>query len=234
MGLVVSSATLPASVWLVIAAYNEGERLAVTLDGLKSFTQNIIVVDDGSRDHSSDVAKRFPVWVLRHAINRGQGAALQTGIDFALLRGADIIVTFDADNQHDANDLPAIIAPVLANEVDIAIGSRFLGRTENLPSHRRIVLKLGVLFTRLVSRIPVTDTHNGFRAFSRLAAQRIRITQDRMAHASEILDEIHRQKLRYVEVPVTIRYSPETMEKGQSSWNAVRIVWQFLIGKVIR
>jgi polyprenyl-phospho-N-acetylgalactosaminyl synthase len=234
MGLAVTMTALPANVWIVIAAYNEGERLAVTLAGLLPFSTNVIVVDDGSRDHTSEVAKRFPVWVLRHPINRGQGAALQTGIDFALLQGAAIVVTFDADNQHDPQDLPLVIAPVLEKQADIAIGSRFLGRTENMPSHRRVVLKLGVWFTRIVSRIHVTDTHNGFRAFSRMAAERILITQDRMAHASEILDEIRRQNLRYAEVPVTIRYSTATMEKGQSSWNAVRIVLQFLIGKVIR
>lgn len=225
---------VPDGAWVVIAAYNEGERLAVTLRGLLPFARNVVVVDDGSRDDTAAIAGRFPVWVLKHPINRGQGAALQTGLDFAQAKGAEILVTFDADNQHDANDLPAVIAPVLAGTADIALGSRFLGRVENIPTSRKMILKAGVLFTRFVSRIAVTDTHNGFRAFSRSAAQRIRITQDRMAHASEILDEIRAQGLRYVEVPVTIRYSAATLAKGQSSWNAVRVAWQFLIGKVIR
>lgn len=225
---------VPDGAWVVIAAYNEGERLAVTLRGLLPFARNVVVVDDGSRDDTAAIAGRFPVWVLKHPLNRGQGAALQTGLDFALAKGAEILVTFDADNQHDANDLPAVIAPVLAGTAEVALGSRFLGRVENLPTSRRLILKAGILFTRFVSRIAVTDTHNGFRAFSRSAAQRIRITQDRMAHASEILDEIRAQGLRYVEVPVTIRYSAATLAKGQSSWNAVRVAWQFLIGKVIR
>ncbi len=225
---------VPESVWTVIAAYNEGERLAVTLAALLPVCCNVVVVDDGSRDDTAAVARRFPVWVLRHPINRGQGAALQTGLDFALAKGAEVLVTFDADNQHDAADLPAVIAPVLAGTADVALGSRFLGRAENIPASRRLVLKLGVLFTRFVSRIAVTDTHNGFRAFSRAAAARLRITQDRMTHASEILDEIRTLGLRYVEVPVTIRYSDATLAKGQSSWNAVRVAWQFLIGKVIR
>ncbi len=226
--------TVPPNVWVVVAAYNEGERLAVTLRGLLPFCGNVVVVDDGSRDDTAAVAATFPVWVLRHPINRGQGAALQTGLDFALGRGAEVLVTFDADNQHDAADLAAVIAPVLAGTADVALGSRFLGRTENLPASRRLVLKAGVLFTRIVSRIAVTDTHNGFRAFSAAAARRVRITQDRMAHASEILDEIRVQGLRFVEVPVTVRYSAATLAKGQSSWNAVRVVWQFLIGKVVR
>lgn len=225
---------LPPGVWVVIAAYNEGQRLATTLRGLLPFCANVVVVDDGSRDDTSAVAAAFPVWVLKHPINRGQGAALQTGLDFALGRGADILVTFDADNQHDPNDLAAVVAPVLAGTADVVLGSRFLGRTENMPASRRLVLKGGVLFTRLASRIAVTDTHNGFRAFSRRAAQLVHITQDRMAHASEILDEIRVQGLRHVEVPVTIRYSAATLEKGQSSWNAVRVVWQFLIGKIVR
>lgn len=227
-------APLPPGAWVVVAAYNEGERLAVTLRGLLPFAPNVVVVDDGSRDDTAVVARRFPVWVLQHPINRGQGAALQTGLDFALAKGAAILVTFDADNQHDPRDLAAIVAPVLAGSADAALGSRFLGRAENIPTSRRLVLKAGVLFTRLVSRIAVTDTHNGFRAFSRDAAERIRITQDRMAHASEILDEIRSQGLRFVEVPVTIRYSAATLAKGQSSWNAVRVAWQFLIGKVVR
>ena len=226
--------TVPPGVWVVIAAYNEGERLAATLRGLLPVCGNVVVVDDGSRDDTAAVAAMFPVWVLRHPINRGQGAALQTGLAFALDRGAEVLATFDADNQHDADDLAAVVAPVLAGTADVALGSRFLGRTENLPASRRLVLKAGVLFTRVVSRIAVTDTHNGFRAFSAAAARRVRITQDRMAHASEILDEIRVQGLRFVEVPVTIRYSAATLAKGQSSWNAVRVVWQFLIGKVVR
>jgi polyprenyl-phospho-N-acetylgalactosaminyl synthase len=127
-----------------------------------------------------------------------------------------------------------MLAPVVDGVADVALGSRFLGATVDMPTSRRLLLKAALVFTWAVSRIRVTDTHNGFRAFSRRAAQTIRITQDRMAHASEILDEIVRHELRYVEVPVTIRYTAATLAKGQSSWNAARIAWQFLIGKVMR
>lgn len=221
-------------IWIVIAAYNEATRLGNTLGELMSTCGNIVVVDDGSRDETFAIARDAGAWALRHPINRGQGAALQTGIDFALRSGAGIIVTFDADGQHDPADIPAILAPVLSGAADISLGSRFLGRTVGMPVSRRVVLKLAVLFTRIVSQIRVTDTHNGFRAFSRTAASKIRIFQDRMAHASEILDEIRRQQLRYVEVPVTIRYTAGTLAKGQSSLNAVRIAWQFLVGKVTK
>ena len=224
----------PANLWVVVPAYNEGARLGATLDELLPRYANVVVVDDGSRDDTPAVALGRGVWVLRHPINRGQGAALQTGIRFALQRGAGVVVTFDSDGQHDPADIPAVVAPVIAGTADIALGSRFLGHTVGMPTSRRIVLKLAVLFTRVVSRIRVTDTHNGFRAFSRAAAQSVRIRQDRMAHASEILDEIKRLNLRYTEVPVTIRYTAATLAKGQSSWNAVRIAWQFLVGKVVK
>jgi glycosyltransferase involved in cell wall biosynthesis len=223
-----------ADLWIVIPAYNEGARLGATLDELVPHYPNIVVVDDGSRDDTHATALARGVWVLRHAINRGQGAALQTGIRFAVQKEANIVVTFDSDGQHDPTDIPAIVAPVAEGTADVTLGSRFLGHTTGMPVSRRIVLILAVLFTRVVSRIRVTDTHNGFRAFSRLAAQKVRIRQDRMAHASEILDEIKRLKLRYTEVPVTIRYTAATLAKGQSSWNAVRIAWQFLVGKVVK
>ncbi|HEY2909103.1 MAG TPA: glycosyltransferase family 2 protein [Gemmataceae bacterium] len=224
----------PDDIWVVIPAFNEASRIRATLEELLPHQRDVVVVDDGSPDDTANVAKACGVWVVRHPINRGQGAALQTGIDFARLRGAAIIVTFDADGQHDPADIPALLAPVLSGEAEIALGSRFLGTTVGMPLSRRIVLKLGVLFTRFASRIRVTDSHNGFRAFSRSAVDALRIRQDRMAHASEILDEIRRLGLRYREVPVTVRYTAATLAKGQSSWNAVRIVWQFLVGKVVK
>lgn len=222
--------------WAVVPAYNEGARLGATLRELLTAVANVVVVDDGSADDTATIAEQYPVWVLRHVVNRGQGAALKTGIDFALHKGADLIVTFDSDGQHDPNDLAAIIAPVDRGDADIALGSRFLigAQAIGIPLTRWVILKLGILFTRIVSRVAVTDTHNGFRCLSRRAAETIRITQDRMAHASEILDEIHRHGLRYQEVPVTIRYSAATLEKGQSSMNAVRIAWQFLVGRELR
>jgi glycosyltransferase involved in cell wall biosynthesis len=221
-------------VWIVIAAYNEGKRLAATLDGVLPLYRNVVVVDDGSRDDTYDVALGKGVWALRHVINLGQGAALQTGIDFALRQGAEVIVTFDADGQHAADEIERLIAPVRSGEADAALGSRFLGKSVGMPWTRRLVLKAGVLFTRVFSLIKVSDAHNGFRALSRKAAEQIRITQNRMAHASEILDRIREHRLRFVEVPVTIHYTAETMAKGQSSWNAVKIVGELLLGRMVR
>lgn len=225
----------PNDLWVVVAAYNEEPRLGATLAGLRARGyENVVVVDDGSRDRTAEIARAAGVWVLRHLLNLGQGAALQTGISFALLRGAATIVTFDADGQHDPDEIPALLAPVRAGTADVALGSRFLGAAVNIPLSRKLVLKGGVLFTRLFSGVRVTDAHNGFRALSRAAAEQIRLRQNRMAHASEILDQIRERNLRFVEVPVTIRYSAETMAKGQSSWNAVKIVAQLVLGRFVR
>ncbi len=229
-----SSADDTAAVWVVVAAYNEASRLDKTLTTLCPHCPRVVVVDDGSVDDTSAVALRHPVWVLRHVINCGQGAALQTGIDFALSQGAAVIVTFDGDGQHAAEEIERLAEPVLSGRVEVALGSRFLGETFGMPLSRKIVLKLGVLFTRVFSRIYVTDTHNGFRALSRKAAQTIRITQNRMAHASEILDQVRVHRLPFCEVPVTIRYNAETMAKGQSSWNSLKIVGQLVLGRLIR
>lgn len=224
----------PPAVWLVIAAYNEGERLARTLQTVSHRNWQVVVVDDGSRDNTAEVSSRFQVWTLRHPLNCGQGAALRTGIDFALQRGAEIIVTFDADGQHDAEEIPELIAPIVSGHADVALGSRFAGRAVNMPWTRWVTLKLGILFTRIVSGVRVSDVHNGFRALSRSAAERIEIRQPRMAHASEILDEIHRLRLRFVEVPVTITYCEETLAKGQSSLAALRITGHLLLGRFSR
>jgi glycosyltransferase involved in cell wall biosynthesis len=221
-------------VWIVVPAYNEGQRLAATLKDLCTHYGNIVVVDDGSTDDTAAVALAHRVWLARHIINRGQGAALQTGIDFALGRGAAIVVTFDADGQHAVGDVAGMLEPIRHGRVDVVLGSRFLGQAVGMPWGRRLLLKLGVLFTRVVSRVCVTDTHNGLRALSRAAAQRLRITQDRMAHASEILDELRLLGLRYCEVPVTVRYSADSLAKGQRSRNALAILGELLMRRIMR
>ncbi|MCS6977533.1 MAG: glycosyltransferase family 2 protein [Gemmatales bacterium] len=225
----------PAAVWVVIPAYNEASRIGAVLQNLAARRVTVVVVDDGSRDNTAAVALAHEgVWVLRHIVNLGQGAALQTGMDFALQNGAEVIVTFDADGQHDAADVDRLIEPILLGKADVVLGSRFLGKAEGIPWSRRLLLRAAVWFTRWHSGLRVSDTHNGLRAFSRHAASRIRITQNRMAHASEILEQIRANRLSYVEVPVTIRYSAATLAKGQSSWNAIRILGQLLVGKMIR
>lgn len=223
-----------AGVIAVIAAYNEALAIEPVIRGLEPQVAEIVVVDDGSKDATADVARKAGAVVLRHPVNRGQGAALQSGIKLALARGAAIVVTFDADGQHVAADVPKLVAPVASGVADVALGSRFLGGTSNVPAGRRLLLQGAVLFTRLTTGLKLTDAHNGFRAFSRAAAGKIRIRQDRMAHASEIVSEIRRHGLRFVEVPVTVLYTDYSRAKGQSAFGAFRVLFDLLLGKGVR
>ncbi len=221
-------------VFVVIAAYNEERAIEEVAGGVTKLYPNVVVVDDGSRDRTFQAAQRGASFVLRHAVNRGQGAALQTGIAFALSKGAKFIVTFDADGQHRVEDIQHMVAPIAKRDCDITLGSRFLGNTIDMPTSRKITLKLGMLFTRFVSQIDLTDAHNGFRAFSRRAAEKIDIKLDRMAHASEIIDIVQATGLPYREIPVEIRYTEYSLAKGQSASGAFRIVIQYLLGRVLQ
>jgi glycosyltransferase involved in cell wall biosynthesis len=219
-------------IWVIVPAFNEAQRLDRTLCELLRECPNVVVVDDGSTDATHSVCSSHPVWYLRHRFNCGQGAALQTGIEFALQRGAQILVTFDADGQHCASDIPKLVAPLRSGAAEVSLGSRFLGEAKGLPRTRRWVLKFATVFTRLVSRVKVTDAHNGLRALTRSAADRIRLRQHGMAHASEIIDQIRQHDLRYCETPVKVLYNAETLEKGQSCWNSFRIVSDLLMGRL--
>nr|MBA4405422.1 glycosyltransferase family 2 protein [Nanoarchaeum sp.] len=218
--------------FIVIPAYNEENNIASVIQGLKSNGyENIVVVDDGSKDKTYEIAKSENVHTLKHIINRGQGAALQTGVDFALLNKADIIVHFDADGQHDPEQIKDLVLPIINKQADICLGSRFLSK-QKIPRSRRIVLNGGKLIIRAMYGIKLTDVHNGFRVMSRDAAQRIRIKGDGMEHASEILEQIKNKKLRYKEVPVIIKYSEETLKKGQKNSNAIRILFKMIMAKL--
>ncbi|HDP73773.1 MAG TPA: glycosyltransferase family 2 protein [Candidatus Woesearchaeota archaeon] len=222
-------------IFIVVAAYNEEKRILKAISGLQNFGyRNVIVVNDGSRDRTRELALSSGAVVLSHPVNLGQGAALRTGIHYALKAGADIIVTFDGDGQHQASEISRLVTPIIDRKADAVLGSRFIkkGSAVNIPSSRKFFLKAGVIFTRLVSRIRVTDTHNGFRALSRRAASRIDIKMNDMTHASEILDEIHKKKIKFVEVPVTITYSEESVMKGQKTSNALRIFAKMVNKKI--
>ena len=209
---------------VVIAAYNEARVIAGVVAGVIHAGYDVVVVDDGSSDRTRDLAAAAGAVVLRHPINLGQGAALQTGIEFALRQGADIVVTFDADGQHRIADAARLVAALHTHGADFALGSRFLGGAVNQPLSRRILLRLATLFTRLTTGLSVTDTHNGLRAMTRRGAGAIGLKQNRMAHASEILHQIADSGLKFVEVPVTIEYSAYSLEKGQSMGDALVIL----------
>lgn len=218
---------------VVVPAFYEEKRVGDVVRGLVAAGFEVVVVDDGSRDRSADISAEAGAMVLRHAINRGQGAALRTGTDAALLLGADIIVHFDADGQHDPSFLSSFIEPIARNEVDVVFGSRFLGlEAEGMPLVRRMVLVGGRFFSNYALGIPrtVTDPQNGLRALSVKAARTLTYRQDGKAHCSEILRLVTRSGLRWREVPVRVRYTEETLAKGNKTTDAFHIVWHLLLG----
>lgn len=220
------------SAWVVIAAYNEGGAIEQVLSELNGVA-NIVVVDDCSRDDTAQAVRRqlssvSSLFLVQHAVNLGQGAALQTGIRFALRRGGEYFVTFDADGQHSRESIAPLLAPLQASAADVALGSRFRdgGEANNISSVKKNFLWCATQFTRLLTQLEITDTHNGLRAFTRKAASQFSITQNRMAHATQFLVQIRRHKMPYVEIPVKIRYTQYSVAKGQKMSNAVNIIWE--------
>lgn len=193
----------------------------------------MVVVDDGSTDATAVLAQKMGVVVVRHKKNKGQGAALRSGIKEAIRQGADVVVTFDADGQHHARDISRVVKPILEGNADVALGSRFLKKNAKMPFSMRIVLRIGIWLHVLLYGVKLTDVHNGFRAFSRKAAKKIKITCNRMEHASEIIEEIGKHKLRYVEVPVTISYTQYSMATAsQSTWDKILVGYRLVCRKL--
>ncbi|WP_119717237.1 glycosyltransferase family 2 protein [Cognatilysobacter tabacisoli] len=217
---------------VVIAAYNEAKMIGEVVADVRRVFDQVIVVDDGSRDGTARIARDAGATVLVHPINLGQGAALQTGIAYALRLGAEQVVTFDADGQHRPEDALNMIAVMAREEAQVVLGSRFLGATENMPVSRRLLLRAATVFTRLTTGLKVTDAHNGLRLLRADAAASIRIRQNRMAHASEILEEIARHGLSYVEAPVVVRYTEYSRAKGQSGFGAFNILLDLLLARM--
>jgi glycosyltransferase involved in cell wall biosynthesis len=222
------------SVWVICAAFNEAATIAHVVGELRRGGYDVVVVDDGSIDDTQQIAAAAATVVVTHPINLGQGAALKTGIDCALSRGADILITFDADGQHRVSDIPRLIDALAREGADFALGSRFLDRSQRMPFGRRILLQAARLFTTLTTGLRLTDTHNGLRAFTRRGARALRLRQNRMAHASEVLADIAASRLRYVEVPVTIDYTAYSLAKGQRAGDAVTILLDLFARKLYR
>ncbi len=229
----VPAAVTAGDVWIVIAAYREGKVIATVVQELVALWPNVVVVDDGSDDDTRAQAAGAGATVLRHVINRGQGAALQTGIGYALSQGAAVVVTFDADGQHRPEAVERLLQPLRSGRADVVFGSRFLEDAAAVPWARRWLIRAAVAFTRLTTGAKVTDAHNGLRAFRRGVAQELELKLDRMAHASEIIDKVIASGAVYVEVPVAIRYTPYSRAKGQSGAAAFRILWDYMLSKVI-
>jgi glycosyltransferase involved in cell wall biosynthesis len=219
---------------IVIPAFNESEVIGDVVVGCRGHFRQVmvVVVDDCSEDDTAGCARRAGGVVVRHPVNLGQGAALQTGLRYALDHGAETIVTFDADGQHRVSDLDVLIGTQQTTGADVVQGSRFLGSAEAIPLLRRLVLRIAVAFTRVTSGTQVTDAHNGLRLLTRRAAQQIRIRQNRMAHASELVEQFRVLKLKVVEAPVTIVYTEYSLRKGQRLSNAFNILADLLVAKL--
>lgn len=215
--------------WFVVPLFNEGEVVADVIRDLRKRYPLVVCVDDGSQDDSGRIAAEAGAVVVRHPYNMGQGAALKTGIDYAL-RDPQMrqVVTFDSDGQHQVDDAAAMIALREREGVDIVLGSRFLDGRTKPGLLKRVVLRGAVWYSNLTSGVKLTDAHNGLRVMGREACEKISIEQNRMAHASEIIEEIGRHQLTIREHPVHILYTDYSRSKGQSVLNSVNIVIDML------
>ena len=215
---------------IIIPAYNEERTIKEVIKRLKEKGYNdIIVVDDGSKDKTYELASKEKVKVYRHMINRGLGGALNTGITAALKEGADFMITFDADGQHSVDDIPKMIEP-LKNGYDVTIGNRI---NEKMPFVRKIG-NIGLDFvTYMLFGIYVHDSQSGLRAFTREAAEKIEINTNRMEVSSEIITEIGRKNLKLKEVPIKTIYTKYSLSKGNSVWNGFKIALKLLLKRIM-
>lgn len=220
---------------VIIPAYNEAATIRGVVQSVQKYCSNVVVIDDGSTDATRRIARDSGADVLGHMINRGQGAALETGLTYARGDRADCVVMFDADGQHSPQDIPNLIAPIEKNTADIVLGSRFLSKERlPIPLHKFVVRFLAFLHQWFFTGLRVNDSQCGLRALGPRAIQKLHISQDRMAHASEILEKIAELKLRYTEVPVHVRYTEYSLEKGQKNFTgSVRIFYDFFIGRFL-
>lgn len=226
-----STPTAGSEVALIIPIYNEGSVVEKVLTEARQVFPHLICVDDGSSDDSARLASLAGATVLRHAINLGQGAALQTGISYFLqATNLPYLATFDSDGQHDTADVCAMWERARQEGLDIIFGSRFLSEKQEMGLAKKIVLKTAAWATARTTHMRLTDAHNGLRLLSRKAASKLDLKQNRMAHASEIVAQLGSSGLPWAESPVHIRYTEYSKAKGQSLWNSVNIVADLIMG----
>lgn len=209
--------------------FNEGSVIGTVVEELRRTFPYVVCVDDGSSDDSAQHARAAGAVVLEHPINLGQGASLQTGFDFALRDPLmSEVVTFDADGQHQVEDAQGMVTRLREDSLDIVIGSRFLDDRTQVGSLKRLVLRAAAWYTRVTSGMALTDAHNGLRVIARDLLGRIRLTQNRMAHASELIDQVSELDSKWAEYPTHIVYTDYSKSKGQSLWNSVNILVELI------
>jgi len=216
--------------WVVVPLYNEVEVIAGVIAGLRTKFSHVVCVDDGSTDESATVAERAGARVLRHPLNLGQGAALQTGFDYVMgQKGAEHIITFDADGQHRVSDAVEMLELAQRKRISVIYGSRFLDKRTKPGLKKLIVLKVAALMTRVITGLRLTDAHNGLRVLSTEALGKIRLEQNGMSHASEIVHQLAKSKLSWREYPVEVLYTEYSKQKGQSLLNSINILIDLVV-----
>jgi len=217
------------NIFVIIPTWNEAKRIGQVLSDLSALPYKLVVVDDGSTDETLDIVRNYKVDILKHKINRGQGAALETGNQYAIRNGADIIVHFDGDGQFLAEEIKDIIDPLLGGQADIVFGSRFLGKKSQMPwLKEKIYMPMARLVNRILLGVKSSDPQNGFRAMTKSTAQKIRIENDEYAHCSEIIAKSFAYRMRIREIPVTVIYR----DFGQGLGGGVRIIKDLLFSKI--
>lgn len=222
-------------VFVLIPSFNEASIITDTIKSI-SGSYEVVLIDDASTDNTRQVVAHLPIYYLRHSINLGQGAALQTGMTFAYQQGADIVVHFDADGQHNPDDIPRFIDELERRKLDVLLGSRFLKPEDrqSVPFFKQVVLKVATFVNGIVTGLWLTDAHNGFRVMNRHSLSLIRLKENRMAHATEILSQIHRHHLKVGEISTHITYTSYSKAKGQSWLNSFNILFDLFINRYLR
>lgn len=219
---------------VVIPAYNEETVIGEVITNLKSKDfENIIVVDDGSKDKTAEIAKKQGAKVYVHIINRGLGGALSTGFSAALINEAEIIASCDADGQHDPEDIKRAVEILKKEKLDVVIGSRLIN-SEGMPFTRKLLNSVGSLITYILFGIYITDTQSGLRVFTKEAMEKIDIKTNKMEVSSEIIKEIGRNKLKFKEIPIKAIYTEYSLGKGQKGSNSVNILYKLILRRIMR
>ncbi|KKS98629.1 MAG: family 2 glycosyl transferase [Candidatus Gottesmanbacteria bacterium GW2011_GWA2_43_14] len=218
---------------VAIPAFNEEKMIAQVIKsipgkiaGIKK--RDILVVDDGSTDRTFEKAQKHGAIVVRHIINRGLGGAIKTAMDFARREGYQILITIDADGQHEPGSIPLFIKKVIDSHKDVVVGSRWL-KAGSAPRTRIIVNKLANLLTYFFYGINTSDSQSGYRAFGPKALDRVRLQADGMEVSSEVFREIAKNRLSYAEIPIRVIYTEYSKAKGQRITNAPKIILQLLV-----
>jgi polyprenyl-phospho-N-acetylgalactosaminyl synthase len=222
--------------WIVVPAFKEADVIGDVIADLRSVFANVVCVDDGSEDATGDIARKAGSHLVRHPVNLGQGAAIQTGVEYARRQpGAQVFATFDADGQHRVQDVVTMIDRLRSDDADIVIGTRFGGGVSRPPPLKRVVLQTAAALSPRGRRLGLTDTNNGLRVFNKTVADRLDITMNGMSHATEFIMLIDEYRWRVAEQPVEVLYTEYSSAKGQPLLNGVNIIVDgFLRGRMPR